>query len=339
MVARPELDGRDRGLSWRDAWSASPGPRGPRQAAWLAAKGFCMGCADIIPGVSGGTIAFITGIYGQLLAAIKSFDLSAARQLLGGDPKGALAETHVRFLVPLLGGIGCALLAMARLMHYLLAHHPVLVWSLFFGLIAASIWVVGRRVERWSAGPKACLLGGAVAGWLVVGLIPVQTPDASWFIFLSGAVAICAMLLPGVSGAFILLVLGKYSMITACLKNPLDPGNLAVMIVFASGCVAGVLGFSRLLHWLMTRHYALTVAGLTGLMAGAMRKVWPWKEVLETKVVGGKVIVLREALAWPSLDSALVPALALMLAGAVAVLLLDRLGRASGDRPGRGAGD
>ena len=316
--------------SWREAWLASPGPRGMGQAFRLAAKGFCMGCADIIPGVSGGTIAFITGIYEDLLAAIKSFDAAMLGRLARGDARGALAGAHLRFLVPLLCGIGCALLAMARVVHWLLTDHPVLVWSLFFGLIAASIWVVGRRVERWSAGTVCCLLCGAALGWLVVGLIPVRTPDAPWFVFCSGAVAICAMLLPGVSGAFLLLVLGKYEYVTATLKHPLAPGNLAVMAVFAAGCVAGVLGFSRLLHWLMTRHHALTVAGLTGLMAGAMRKVWPWKDVLETAVVGKKVVVLREALAWPGLDASLAPALALMLAGALAVLLLDRLAE---DRP------
>ncbi len=324
-------DGLRRRLSWHDAWMASPGPRGLSQAAWLALKGFCMGCADIIPGVSGGTIAFITGIYEQLLAAIKSFNLTMARQLVRGDVRGALSGAHLRFLVPLLAGIGCALLAMARVVHYLLGNHPVLVWSLFFGLIAASIWVVGRRVERWGAAPVACLLAGMAAGWLAVGLIPVQTPDALWFIFLSGAVAICAMLLPGVSGAFLLLVLGKYEAITATLKNPFEPGNLLLMAVFAAGCAAGVLGFSRILHHLMTRHHALTVAGLTGLMAGAMRKVWPWKDVLDTAVVGRKVVVLREALAWPALDTGLILPVALMLVGASAVLLLDRMAKAPGD--------
>lgn len=321
-------------LSWRDAWLASPGPRRAADAAWLAVKGFCMGCADIIPGVSGGTIAFITGIYEDLLAAIKSFDLAAVRRLLRGDLRAALSGLHLRFLVPLLGGIGCALLAMARVVHHLLEHHPVLIWSVFFGLIAASIWVVGRRVGRWGGPTAAGAVLGAVVGWLVVGLIPVQTPDALWFIFFSGAVAICAMLLPGVSGAFLLLVLGKYATITATLKNPFDSGNLLLIMVFGAGCVAGVLGFSRLLHWLMTRHHDLAVAGLTGLMAGAMRKVWPWKDVLETAQVGRKIIVLREALAWPPLDASVVLPLCLMLAGAVAVLLLDRLAEDSPkDRP------
>lgn len=313
-------------MTFKHAWLQGPGPTTLPQALLLAAKGFCMGAADIIPGVSGGTVAFITGIYADLLAAIRSVNLRFFAALVRLRPGQALAELHLRFLVPLLLGLGTALVGMAGLMHHLLTTHPVQTWALFLGLIAASILVVGREVGCWNARTLGALALGAVAAWGIVGLIPVSTPETPWFLFLCGAVAICAMILPGISGSFLLLILGKYEYVTAALRNPLDPGNMLILLVFGCGCAVGIAGFSRLLSWLLARWHAPMVALLTGFMIGAARKVWPWKEALETTVVGGKVHVLREALVLPgALDAGVLWALGLMAAGFVAVLVLDRM--------------
>ena len=315
-------------MTFKEAWKAGPGPDTPRQAALLALKGFCMGAADIIPGVSGGTVAFITGIYEDLLLAVRSVNMRFVRALLRLDFAAALAEGHFRFLVPLLLGIGTALVGMAGVMHWLLTEHPVPVWSLFMGLIGASILVVGRDVERWTPGTWASFGAGALAAWFIVGLIPVTTPETLWFVFLCGVIAICAMILPGISGSFLLLILGKYAFITGALRNPLDGANLVVLGVFACGCLVGVTGFSRLLSWLLAGHRAMTVALLAGFMAGALRKVWPWKETLQSVVIRGKVHVLAEANVLPAhigFEEAL--ALGLCVAGMVVVLALDCVGR------------
>jgi putative membrane protein len=313
-------------MTFKQAWLRGPGPTTLPQALLLAAKGFCMGVADIIPGVSGGTIAFITGIYEDLLAAIRSVNAPFVAALARLRPAEALGEVHLRFLLPLLLGLGAALVGTAGLMHHLLTAHPVQVWALFLGLIGASILVVGRMVPRWGAAPLGALVLGAVAAWVIVGLIPVATPETPWFLFLCGVIAICAMILPGISGSFLLLILGKYEYVTAALRNPLDPGNLLILLIFGCGCVVGIAGFSRLLSWLLTRWHAPMIALLTGFMIGAARKVWPWKETLETAVIRGKVHVLREAAVLPdALDAGVLLALGLMAAGFAAVLLLDRL--------------
>ncbi|HMA66623.1 MAG TPA: DUF368 domain-containing protein, partial [Desulfosalsimonadaceae bacterium] len=238
---------RNAKLSWREAFFRSPGPRTGRQALLLAVKGMCMGAADTVPGVSGGTIALITGIYEQLLAAVKSVNARMLGRLLRLDFRAAVAELHIRFLLALFCGIGLAVVSLARLMHYLLHHYPQLTASLFFGLIVASIWVVGRQVNRWGPAAAAGFAAGAVAAFCIVGLVPAQTPETWGFVFLSGMIAICAMILPGLSGAFILLILGKYEFLTAMLKNPLEPASIGFILVFAGGCALGLVGFSRIL--------------------------------------------------------------------------------------------
>lgn len=314
--------------TWKTAFLESPGPRSIREAIVLMFKGICMGIADTIPGVSGGTIALITGIYEDLLAAIKSVDAKMIGRMIRLDFKAALAGFHARFVLALFLGIAAAILTFARLMSYLLYHHPVPTWSLFFGLIAASVWVVGRQVEKWTAGPGGSVTAGAVAGFLIVNLVPVATPEALWFVFLSGMIAICAMILPGISGAFILLILGKYEFIIATLKNPFLLENMAIIAVFAAGCVVGLAGFARVLKFLLVSYRALTLAFLTGLMAGTMWKIWPWKEVIETAMIGGKERILRENNILPgALDGDLFLAVGLMAAGFLAVLALERLSR------------
>ncbi len=314
--------------SWAEAFFSSPGPRSFKSAVFLAVKGMCMGAADTVPGVSGGTIALITGIYEDLLAAVKSANARVIGRLAVLDIKTALAELHIRFLLSLFLGIGVAVVTLARIMNYLLHHHPQLTWSLFFGLIAASIWVVGKKIDRWHAGTVVTFLIGAAAAFQVVHLVPATTPETLWFIFLSGFIAICAMILPGLSGAFILLILGKYEFITATLKNPFDPVNAGIILVFVAGCGLGLAGFSRILKYLLDAYHNLTLAFLTGLMVGSMRKIWPWKETLEAKMVGGELRVLREKNVMPgAFDTDLLLALALMLVGFVFVICLERFSR------------
>jgi putative membrane protein len=312
-------------MTIKEAFMASPGPDSPKSGALLWAKGFCMGGADIIPGVSGGTIAFITGIYTQLVDAIRSFDVSFARKLFSLDISGALASVHLRFLACLLFGILTAVVSMARVMHYMLNTHPIEIWSVFFGLIAASIYVVGREIKPMNAVNAGFVMLGAIGSFMLVGMIPVTTPETLPFIFLCGAIAICAMILPGISGAFLLLMLGKYEYITGTLKNPFVADNLLIIGVFAAGACAGIVVFSRVLHYLLHRWQAPTVAVLTGFMLGALRKVWPWKEVLESTTIRGKVHVLREQNVLPNLDVDLFFAIALAVAGVIVVLLLDKM--------------
>lgn len=319
--------------SLNEAIMASPGPRTPSEAGLLAAKGFAMGTADIIPGVSGGTVAFITGIYSQLLTAINSVGVPALKKLLAFDLKGAIAAVHLRFLVVLFFGIGAAVVSTARLMHYLMHNHPVPTWAAFFGLILASALVVAREVDEITKPPAmAAVVLGAVAAYLFVGLIPVETPNDAWFLFVSGAVAICAMILPGISGSFLLLILGKYAYVTGAIKNPFADGSLMIIATFGAGAVVGLLSFSRFLVFLLARARGLTMAVLTGFMLGALRKVWPWKEVLETRVVRDKVHVIREQNVLPAgFDTEVMLALGLAVVGFVLVLALERLASKDGE--------
>jgi len=298
-------------MTMREAFMTSPGPDSFKSGALLWLKGLCMGGADIIPGVSGGTIAFITGIYTQLVDAIRSFNVDFARRLFSFDISGALSVAHLRFLACLLFGILTAVVSMARVMNYMLHTHPVAIWSLFFGLIAASIFVVGREIKPLNAVNMGFVALGTAGSYLLVGMIPVATPETMPFIFLCGAIAICAMILPGISGAFLLLMLGKYEYVTRTLKNPFVWDNFVVIAVFAAG--------------------AATVSVLTGFMIGALRKVWPWKEVLESSVIRGKVHVLREQNVLPDVFGGEVfLAFGLAVVGVCIVLGLERVSRVRG---------
>lgn len=323
-------------MTWKEAFLSSPGPNSLREAGMLSLKGLCMGTADIIPGVSGGTIALITGIYQQLLMAIKSADMAALRRLMAGDVKGALARVHLRFLLSLLLGIGVAIVSLARLMNYLLIHQSVFVWSLFMGLVVASIYVVAAKVPHWRTGTVGMLAAGTAVAWFIVSQVPVSTPESWGFIFFSGMVAICAMILPGISGAFILLILGKYAFITGTLKNPFIPYNMVVIAVFGTGCIVGITGFSRLLNHLLNTRYNATIAFLTGLMVGSLPKLWPWQVAVESRLIRGKMHVITTANVIPDgWNGEVIGAILLFFLGTTAVLALERVSRshvsASGD--------
>lgn len=243
-------------------------------------KGIAMGGADVVPGVSGGTIAFITGIYPRLLSAIKSADIVALKMLFSGQFKPLWEKVDGRFLLPLVLGIATSLFTLTRLIKYLLENEAIMLWSFFFGLIAISSTLVLREVRKWRLVPVvAVFIGIAIAYGLTV-TAPVATSESHWFIFLAGALAICAMILPGISGAFILLTLGKYEFIIDAVHTL----NLPVLIVFALGCLAGLLSFSRAVSWLLDHYHDITVALLSGFMIGSLNKVWPWKLPREFRI-------------------------------------------------------
>jgi len=264
------------------------GPENSRQTLssyfQLGLKGFCMGAADVVPGVSGGTMAFILGIYEELIAAIRSIDGAFLRLLFRGRIREALHRVSWPFLAAVGGGILCAVFSLARILSWLLRNEPVLIWSFFFGLIVASVFTVSQRIRMWRPRIPLGIIVGAAGTYLLVGLVPMSTPDAPWFLFLSGAVAICAMILPGISGAFILVLMGKYLYILEAV-NHRDVFTLALV---GSGAVVGLLSVSRLLGWLFLKYHDATIAVLTGLMLGSLRKVWPWKTPVGRAAGGGE---------------------------------------------------
>jgi len=246
-----------------------------KSALMLYIKGIAMGAADVVPGVSGGTIAFITGIYDELLRSIGSIP-AAAVLLMRGRIREAWRTANANFLLILLGGIFTSVLSLAKLISFLLTDHPIPIWSFFFGLILVSVHLVGKEIQRWGMSRIAALVLGVVFAYVITVAAPMQWSDDGLSLFLAGAIAICAMILPGISGSFILVLLGLYPVVLAAVKN-LDIGVLAI---FMSGCLVGILSFARLLSWMLDRWRDLTLAFLTGLMIGSLNKVWPWKETL-----------------------------------------------------------
>lgn len=244
----------------------------------LILKGCAMGAADVVPGVSGGTIAFIAGIYEELVDSIKSINLHALKLLFTLKLKAFWQQINGSFLFSILLGIGISIFSLAKLMTWLLEHYPIQIWSFFFGLIIASTVLVAKEIQRWHAGTVIALIIGAAVAYVITILSPSETPNAWWFIILSGAIAICAMILPGISGAFILLLMGKYAYILGAVSAL----QFGILLLFAFGAVTGIVSFSHLLSWLLKKHHTATVATLTGFMVGSLNKVWPWKEILET---------------------------------------------------------
>jgi putative membrane protein len=246
----------------------------------VAVKGLCMGAADVIPGVSGGTIAFITGIYGELVESIKSIDLEALKLFFTGKFRQFWLKINGNFLLSLVLGILISIFSFAKVMQYLLIHHPIPLWSFFFGLIVASPIYIIKEVEHKKIIHLIPTIMGMAVGVLICLISPTETTDALWFIFLCGAIGICAMILPGISGSFVLLLLGKYAYIIGAVSDL----NIPVLLVFAAGAIIGIILFSNFLSWLLKKAYNGTLFFLSGLMIGSLVKVWPWKRVLESGV-------------------------------------------------------
>lgn len=244
----------------------------------LLLKGIGMGAADVIPGVSGGTIAFITGIYEELVGSIKSINLSAFRYLAKDGVLAFWKKINGNFLIAVFLGILISIFSLAQLLEFLLGRYPILVWSFFFGLILASAIYIANKISSWNAKKISGLLAGIGVAYLITILTPAQTPESGWFIFISGALAICAMILPGISGAFILLLLGKYQFVIAAVGNL----NISILAILAAGALIGIISFSNLLAWLLKKYHDVTIAVLAGFMVGSLNKVWPWKETVST---------------------------------------------------------
>jgi putative membrane protein len=248
--------------------------------ALLTLKGMSMGAADVVPGVSGGTIAFIVGIYDELLDSIKSINGASLKMFFSGKWKTFWKMINGNFLFFLILGIGISIFSLARLVTWLLTFYPILVWAFFFGLVLASTWFVGKDIKEWNWKTVLGFMGGTALAYYITIATPTETPTNLLFIFLCGAIAICAMILPGISGSFILVLLGKYYYIMDAIKTL----NIIVLLVFAIGICVGITSFSRILSYALKHFRNITLSVLTGFMLGSLNKVWPWKETVETFV-------------------------------------------------------
>jgi len=290
----------------------------------LVVKGFCMGIADVIPGISGGTIAFLLGIYENLIASIKSLDLSFVQLIFKFRIKEALDGVAWIFLSCVFGGIILAVFTMSHPLSWALEHHPVMIHSFFFGLIVATVPIIAKILKKWTTVEVVLLLIAAVAAYGISQLVPQQTPESAWFIFLCGVIAICAMILPGISGSFLLLILGKYEYIIASVKNY----DFVTLGVFLLGIVVGITTFARVLSWLFKKYHDITLATLTGLVVGSLSKIWPWREATSMAIDRhGDIIPLKEiAVLPPQINGEVFLAIVLMGVGFSLAMFLSRSG-------------
>ncbi|WP_227714923.1 DUF368 domain-containing protein [Marinobacter sp. DY40_1A1] len=302
-----------------------------------------MGAADIVPGVSGGTVAFITGIYFRLLEAINAVPGAVFRDLLRGNARSFWQACDGTFLATLLLGILVSIVTMASGISYMLAEYPILIWSFFFGLIVASVWHVGRQARHYRASLVWPLVFGIAAAWWITTLSAGQVNPSALTFFAAGAVAICAMILPGISGSFILVIIGMYAPVLAAIKSL----EITVLLLFMAGCLVGLLSVARLITWAFHNYHDHVLALLTGFMIGALNKVWPWKETLSWRTnSSGEQVPLTEVSISPwefldltGTDPQIFMALAAAATGLALVLLIEWLGgrkpkteQVSGDR-------
>lgn len=276
----------------------------------ITLKGLAMGAADVVPGVSGGTIAFISGIYKELIDSINNVNLSSLKTLKKDGLKAAWEQVNGSFLLALVIGIGISVLTFSKVITHLLDTQPILVWSFFFGLIIASITLIWKEITHWKLVDILFLLIGITISYYITIARPVSSPDSYWYLFLSGFIAIIAMILPGISGAFILLLMGSYETVIGTIntfREGLTTANSEILIsallklgVFAVGAIIGVKSFSKILHWMFEHHKNTTLTLLIGFMMGSLNKVWPWKQVLETRINSHGEVV-------PYIDKSILP--------------------------------
>ena len=288
-----------------------------------------MGAADIVPGVSGGSIALITGIYEELLRSINSFNGDSLKLLLRFEFKEFFKAVNGAFLVSLFLGILTSIFSLSKLITYLMDEHPIPLWSFFCGLILISAFLILKDIKKWSIGVIIALIIGTVAAYFITELPPTSSPDALWFTFVAGAIAICAMILPGISGSFILLILGKYEPILHAVSER----DFVTLAVFALGCIVGLLSFSRVISWLLKHYYSITIGLLSGFMLGSINKLWPWKIVTayrtsssgEEKPFLTKNLFPSDYLDQTGFEPKLVLAVSAFLFGSILVYGIDRL--------------
>lgn len=291
-------------------------------------KGMAMGAADVVPGVSGGTIAFISGIYEELLTAISNVNLSLLKTLKSKGLKAAWTQLNGSFLLALFTGIFVSIVSLAKAIKWLLENEPVLLWSFFFGLVLASVIYIGRQIARWNVKAVLWVVFGAVLAFYITTLDPLVSENSSnLFLFIAGAIAICAMILPGISGAFILVLLGAYKPILAAVNNR----DLTVIASVGAGAIVGLLSFSRILKWLFAHYKNYTLAALTGFIIGSLNKIWPWKETLtwRTNSHGVEVPLKQQSVSPFNFDGdhQLYLAIGFSLLGFVLILILEKLAK------------
>lgn len=311
----------------------SPEAPPPHTPAGVFLRGMAMGAADVVPGVSGGTVAFVTGIYDELLDTLSAVDLRAWRVWREEGFRRLWQHLNGVFLLALFSGIFTSILSLAQLIEYLLATYPEPVWGFFFGLIVASVVHVGRSIPHWRGGVIVALVVGMMVAYGITRLPPLSVSTHLAVFFFSGMLAICAMILPGISGSFILLLLGMYQPVLAAVKG----FQVSVLAVFCLGCGMGLLLFSRILSWMLHHYRALTLALLTGFMVGSLDRIWPWKHTLSWRVDrhGEQVPALQESVLPWSYEALTgqAPVLGITLVcgllGIVIVVLLEQLGRPS----------
>lgn len=297
--------------------------KGWKAKAGIFLKGIAMGAADIVPGVSGGTIALISGIYERLIRALNEIDHRLWNVMKQEGVRAVWRRIDGGFLLLLILGILTSVLSLAKLLHVLLEQHPILVWAFFFGLIGASVLFVGRRAKRWHLGTVlAFVLGGGVAYWITL-LSPASGVEHSFFFFLAGMIAVSAMILPGISGSFILILLGAYQAVLEAIKDL----QLTILAFLGGGCVVGLLVFSKALKWMFERYHDLTIALMSGFLLGSLNKVWPWKG--EGSTVDGKELPGSNISPWTyegtmAEEPHLLGASLLCLLGIAAIYMLER---------------
>lgn len=289
--------------------------------SWIL-KGMAMGAANVIPGVSGGTIAFITNIYERLIHSLKSFDLEVVRLLLRGQVKALIAKIDFWFLLSVLGGVALSIMSLARLLEFVFLNYETLTLAFFFGLIVASIIAVGSQVENWNIATIFSLIIGTAIAIGIAFLPPASANEAIWYVFLCGIVAVCSMILPGLSGSYILLLMGNYILVLQSISG----FNFKILIPLLVGCVAGLLVFSRLLSYLFAHFKSQTIALLTGFVTGSLVIIWPWKTA-KYVTIEDKQKVVGYSWEWPELNSQFLIAVALILMGFALVLLIERAGK------------
>ena len=291
-------------------------------------RGIAMGSADVVPGVSGGTIAFITGIYEELILTIKNLEFSQVKVLFKDGFTAFWKSINGTFLFSLISGILLSIFSLAKIITYLLENHSILLFAFFFGLILASAVYIGKQIKTWDWKHILILIVFSVIAFFITTITPAGGSSSTLYLFICGAIAICAMILPGISGSFILLLLGQYSLIISSLKNM----DFSVILPVGAGAIIGILFFSRILAWLFNNFKTMTLAGLTGFVLGALNKVWPWKEVLETYTDShGNIQPLVEKSITPTTYSSITgdphlmwPSLILAIVGFSIVFILER---------------
>jgi len=292
----------------------------------ITLKGIAMGAADAVPGVSGGTIAFISGIYEELINTVSSVDISLFKTLKNNGVTAFWKQCNGNFIVALLTGILISYVSFMRLAKYLIENHPILIWSFFFGLIVASIFFVGKQIKTWNLGVFISLIFGTYAAYYITTIPSMASNEHPLFLFFAGALAICAMILPGISGSFILVVLGAYK----TLSDALHDFDMKKVALFAFGALIGLLSFSHILKWLFKHYHNITLAILTGFIFGSLNKIWPWKVVLSWREnASGNPVPLMERSILPSNyegNPQLVYAIGLMIIGFLTIFILEKIG-------------